>query len=379
MRRLLPLALLPFLAAAPAAEPPIRIGVCGPLSGDQGKMGEDMIHGVELAVAEWNAKGGVLGRKVEVALGDDQHDPKQARAVANKMVNDGVAGVIGHFNSSCTIPASDVYNEAGIPMITPASTNPQVTDRGYDNVFRVCGRDDQQGPVGARFALQILKAKRIAVLHDKTTYGEGLANEFRKALGEAAEVVYFGGIVQDDLDYKAVLAGVQAKSPELCFFGGIYPQAARLVKQAKELGLTAPFMSGDGTLDQEFLKIAGPAAEGAILTFGPDPERIPTAKAFLEEYHKRFGPHGPYSIYAYDAANILLNGIALAKSVEGAKVSKLLHEREHEGAFGKVSFDTKGDVKAAPYICWKVEKGTFVPLDEAGKAIPKETPAPPSK
>lgn len=365
-RRLVPALLASFAAAAASAgePPPVKIAVCGPLTGDQGKMGEDIQHGVELAVLQWNAKGGVLGRKVEVALGDDQHDPKQARAVAVTLINQGVAGVVGHFNSSCTIPASDVYSEAGIPMITPASTNPQVTDRGYENVFRVCGRDDQQGRVAARYAVEVLKMKKVAVLHDKTTYGEGLANEFRRALGDSVKVVYQGGIMQEDLDYKAVLASVKAAEPELWFFGGIYPQAARLVKQARELGLAATFMSGDGTLDMEFIKIAGPAAEGAIVTFGPDPERIPTAKAFLEEYHKRYGKHGPYSLYAYDAANILLEGIRKAGSTEGAKVCAAIRAEGHEGAFGPIAFDAKGDVKTAPYICWKVVREAFVPIED---------------
>ncbi len=375
MRSRAALASLLVLASALGAEPPLRIGVCGPLTGDQGKMGEDIVRGVELAVAEWNSRGGVLGRKIEVLQGDDQHDPNQARTVANKMVNDGVAGVVGHFNSSCTIPASDVYSEADVPMITPASTNPQVTDRGYGNVFRICGRDDQQGKVAARFAVQVLKAKRVAVLHDNTTYGKGLADEFKKALGEGVTVAYYGGIVQEDLDYKAVLANVKAKIPDLWFFGGIYPQAARLVKQARELGLAAPFLSGDGTLDLEFLKIAGPAAEGAVLTFGPDPERIPTAKAFLAEYHKRYGPHGPYSIYAYDAANVLLHGLARAGTTEGKKVAEAIRAREHLGGFGAIAFDAKGDVKVAPYICWRAVNGIFVPLDEQGAPCP----APPAE
>ncbi len=358
-----------FTASGPvwAEEAPIKIAVCGPMTGDQGKLGEDLQRGAALAVAEWNARGGVLGRRIELVIGDDQHDGKQARAVAVRMVAEGVSGVVGHFNTGCTIPASDVYNEAGIPMITPASTNPQVTERGYENVFRVCGTDDQQARVAAEWTVSRLKAKRVAILHDNTPYGKGLADFYKDALGHKnkVEVVYYGGIVQGDLDYKAVLARVKEQTPDLWFFGGIFNEGARLVKQARELGLAAPFMSGDGTFDPEFLTVAGPAAEGAILTFGPDPLRIPSAKTFLEEYRKRYGDHGPYSIYSYDAANILLAGIAAAKTVEGSKVSAAIHAREHDGAFGKISFDAKGDVKVAPYICWKVEKGVFVPLDQA--------------
>lgn len=363
---LIPLLALLAPAALRAADPPLRIGVCGPMTGDQGKMGEDILHGAELAVAEWNAKGGILGRRIEIVAGDDQHDPKQARAVAGRMKNERVAGVVGHFNTGCTIPASDVYYEAGIPMITPSATNPQVTERGYGNVFRVCGTDDQQAQAAARYALETAKAKRVAVLHDNTAYGKGFADLFKAALADKTEVVYYGGIVQGDMDYKAILANVKDKVPDLWFFGGMYPEAAKLVKQGRELGLTATFLSGDGTYDSQFLKVAGPAAEGAILTFGPDFSHLPSAQPFLEAYRKKFGDPGPYSIYSYDAANILLHAIAQANSTDGNKVSAAIRAREHDGAFGKISFDAKGDMNKAPYICWRVEKGVYVPLEESG-------------
>lgn len=359
---------LPFSGTAAAKDDkPVKIAVCGPLTGDQGKQGQDTLHGVELAAAEWNGKGGLLGRPIVIVSGDDQHDPKQARSVAIKMANDGVAGVIGHFNSSCTIPASDVYTENNIVMITPASTNPQVTDRGYANVFRVCGRDDQQGRVAARYAREVLKVSKVAILHDNTTYGKGLADEFKKGLGAGVTVAYAGGITQGDLDYKAILANVKSAGPDLWFFGGIYPEAGRLAKQGREIGLSATFMSGDGTRDPEFLKIAGPAAEGAITTFGPDHAALPTAKNFIAAYEKRFGEVGPYSIYAYDAANILFEGIRKAGSFDGEAVAGAIRGREHAGAFGPISFDSKGDVKTAPYICWRVEKGQFVPCPDNPK------------
>jgi branched-chain amino acid transport system substrate-binding protein len=179
------------------------------MTGDQSKMGMDFKNGVSLAVEEWNSKGGVLGKKIELLIGDDQHDHKQAVSVANKMVNEGVTGVIGHFNSSCSIPASDVYDRAGIPVISPGSTNPQLTEKGYRGVSRVCGRDDQQGRVGAEFVTNQLKLKRVAVLHDKTTYGQGRADEFKKALGDKVEVVFYSGIVQGDRDFKGVLTTIK--------------------------------------------------------------------------------------------------------------------------------------------------------------------------
>ena len=339
----------------------IKIGMAGPMTGDQAKMGTDFRNGAALAVDEWNSKGGILGKKIRLIVSDDQRDPKQAVAVANKMVNEGVIGVIGHLNSSCSIPASDIYHRAGIPMITPGSTNPQLTEKGYKNVFRVCGRDDQQGKVGADYVSQILKLKRVAVLHDKTTYGQGLADEFKRFLGEGVDVVYYSGIVQGDKDFKMILTAVGNKNPQLIFFGGIYPEAGLLVKQARELGLNAPFMSGDGTIDAKFIEIAGPqAAEGTLLTFSPDPNNMPTAKGFLERYRSEFGEIGPYSIYAYDATNILLTAIKEAQSTQGDLIAGKLRAMEFDTALGRISFDAKGDVTVAPYVIWITRDGKFV-------------------
>ena len=195
------------------------------MTGDQSKMGIDEKNGAELAVSEWNARGGVIGKKVELLIVDDQHSPRQAVSMANKLVNSGVAGVIGHWNSGSSIPASDVYHEAGIPMITPASTNPRLTDRGYENVFRVCGRDDQQGKVAAEFVLTRKNFKNIAILHDKTEYGQGLAEEFKKNLKPEVKTVYYAGITQGEKDFRGILTTIKGKKPDLIFFGGIYPEA----------------------------------------------------------------------------------------------------------------------------------------------------------
>jgi branched-chain amino acid transport system substrate-binding protein len=338
----------------------VKIGIAGPMTGDQAKMGMDFKNGVSLAVQEWNSKGGVLGKKIDLIVSDDQHDPKQAVSVANKMVNEGVVGVIGHFNSSCSIPASDVYHRAGIPMITPGSTNPQLTEKGYTDIFRVCGRDDQQGKVAADFVTNYLKLKNVAILHDKTTYGQGLADEFRKFLGDSVNVVYYGGIVQGDRDFKMVLTAVKSKNPQLIYFGGIYPEAGLLVKQAKELGLNAPFMSGDGTIDPKFIEIAGAAADGTYLTFSPDPRNIPSAKGFVGKYEAKYGDIGPYSVYAYDAANILLSAIKAANSTDGKAVIDKLHSMEFDVALGKIRFNGKGDVTVSPYVVWITRDGKFV-------------------
>lgn len=352
-----------FLASAGCAkkEDVIKIGVAGPMTGDQAKLGTDFKNGVTLAVDGWNAKGGLLGKKIAVVVVDDQHDPKQAVSVANKLVNEGVAGVVGHFNSSCSIPSSDVYNRANIPVITPASTNPQFTERGYRGVARVCGRDDQQGKVAADFVTHKLKIKKVAIIHDKTTYGQGLADEFKRFIKDKADVVYYGGIIQGDKDFKTVLTAIRDKKPDLVYFGGIYPEAGLLVKQAKELGITVPFMSGDGAIDPKFIEIAGAkAAEGTYMTFSPDTKKIPSAKTFVEEYERKFGEIGPYSVYAYDAANILLTAMKEAGSTEGKAVTDKVHSMEFTGALGKIKFDEKGDVIVSPYVVWITKDGKFV-------------------
>lgn len=347
----------------------IKIAVVGPMTGDQSKQGNDLKNGVELAVAEWNEKGGVLGKRIKLFVEDDQHDPKQAVAVANKLVNSGIGGVIGHWNSSATIPASDVYNRASIPMITPASTNPQVTDRGLPNVFRICGRDDQQGKVAAEFALKALKVRKVAILHDKTTYGQGLADEFKKALGDQALVVYYDGITQGDKDYRAILTSIKIKLPDLFFFGGIYPEGGLLAKQAKEAGITAPMLSGDGVIDPVFIEIAGPAANGTYLTFTPDTTKLPAAKDALARYRKRYGEPGPYSFYAYDAANVLLLGISKAATTDGKKVSETIHSITYDGITGLIQFDQKGDIPKIQYVVWLTKDGKFEEYWKPGAAF----------
>ncbi|KAF0221027.1 MAG: hypothetical protein FD174_740 [Geobacteraceae bacterium] len=340
----------------------IKIGAAGQLTGPEAVFGADMLNGVKLAVEEWNAKGGVLGKKIELVPGDDQAEPRQAVAVANKFVTEGVAGVVGHFNSSCSIPASDVYHKAGIPQISHASTNPQLTEQGFANVFRVCGRDDQQGKVAAEFALGRLKVKKVAIIHDKTTYGQGFAEEFQKGLGSGAQVVAFEGITKGEKDYSPVVTKIKATNPDAVFFGGIYTEGGLLIKQYKAVGGTAPFIGGDGIMSEELVKIGGPATDGTYATFGPDTKEIASAKNFNEAYRKKYGEPGVYSIYAYDAANILLQSIQKAGSIEGAKVVEAIRAIDYNGALGHIQFNQKGDVKDSPYVVWKVEGGKFKQL-----------------
>ncbi len=342
----------------------IVIGVAGPMTGDQSKLGGDLARGTRLAVDEWNARGGVLGKTIRLEIGDDQRDPKQAVSVANKMVNLGIVGMVGHYNSSASIPASSVYHDAGIPMITPASTNPSLTEQGFQNVFRVVGRDDQQGMVAAQFAVTQLKAKRVAILHDKTTYGQGLADEFRKSLSQpenvGVEVVSFDGLAQGDKDFRGILTRLKEKNLDLYFFGGMFPEGGLLVKQAKEVGLNVPMMSGDGVIDPKFIEIGGVAAEGTYLTFTQDTETLPHAADFLKKYRAKYGNElAPYAIYSYDATNILLKAISEVQSTEGRKLIEAIRKMKYDGALGSIEFDEKGDVTQSPYIVWITRNGRF--------------------
>ncbi len=214
--------------------------------------------------------------------------------------------------------------------------------------------------MAAEFVLKTLRPRKIAIIHDKTAYGQGLADYFKKAIGDKVGVVYYGGIIQGDPDYKAVLTTIKEGNPDCYFFGGIYPEAGRLVRQAKEVGLNSPMITGDGVFDPTFISIAGGAAEGTYVTFGKEPAGLASAKSFIEHYKARYGEPGPYSIYAYDAANIILTAISQTGSTDGSKVADYISKTTFHGAFGDVSFDKNGDVTKAPYVIWRVKGGRFV-------------------
>ncbi|MEE9240756.1 MAG: branched-chain amino acid ABC transporter substrate-binding protein [bacterium] len=368
---ILPLAVSVFLAfPSMGGAATIKIGVAGPMTGDQAAFGEMLKNGALIAVDEWNSKGGVSvgGKKmkVEILWGDDRHDPREGVSIAHKFVNSGVAGVVGHFNSSVSIPTSTVYAEAGVVMITPASTNPRLTEQGFQTVFRVCGRDDQQGEVAAAFIVDKLKKRRVAILHDKTTYGQGLANETKRFLAaKGVKPVFYSGIIQGDKDFSPVLTAMKQKKPEVVYFGGIHPEAILLVKQMRErLGIRAAFMSGDGVFVDEFYKIAGKSAEGSYISFTPDQAKIPAAKGIIEKHRKRFGKEvGAYTIYSYVAMNLILSSIAETGSTKGSKIAANLRGKAWSTALGKIQFNKKGDVLESPYVFWQVKGGKFVQID----------------
>jgi branched-chain amino acid transport system substrate-binding protein len=274
-----------------------------------------------------------------------------------------VVGVIGHFNSGCTIPASEVYHRSGVVTLTPASTNTFVTDRGYPDVFRVCGRDDQQGRKAADFIADVLRARKAAVYDDKTAYGKGLADECEKALQGRVEVAIREGFDVTERNFRPYLTKLRDGGVDVWYFGGIFEQAAPMRIQASQLGIRAPLMSGDGVhgYQRDFIDKVGAAAEGTLTTF-PDTTKAPGYADFLARFTARFGEEpGPYAIYAYSATRILLEAIEKAGSTEGAKVAMTIHALSFDTPVGRIEFDEKGDVKALDYYSvWVVREGKHV-------------------
>ena len=351
--------------AAGGGSGPVKIGVAGPKTGTEAKNGQDLIDGTTLAVEEWNARGGVLGRKIEVVVRDDEAKDANATIVATELVDAGVAGVVGHFNSGCTGPASLIYDEAKIPMITPASTNVNVTQKGYKGVFRVCGQDDQQGRTAADFVAGTLKLRKIAILDDRSAYGKGLADLFEKHLGGRVEVTLHDGFSKDSDNFRPYLTKIKESGAELIYFGGIYHQAVPIIQQARSAGMTMPLMSGDGVhgYPVDFIEKLGPLAEGTYTTF-PNVEAAPGYAAFSKKYKERFKTEsGPYAIYSYAAASILLTAMEKAGTTDGVKVAEAIHAGSFDTPAGKIEFDAKGDIKASDYYTvWVVKGGKHVLL-----------------
>ncbi len=351
----------------------IKLGLAAPLSGEQKRGGEDVLHGAQLAVDAWNAKGGVLGKPIVLVSADDKGDPDQALLVARQFTNK-VDAVIGHYNSNCTLAAEPLYDKEKMLMITPSSTNPDVTDRGYLTVFRVCGRDDQQGKSAAKYVADNFPDAKVAVINDKSSYGQDLANEFLKNYEflTKKQSVYYGTIERTGVDIPSTVRKLKETQPTVVYFGGLWPQGASLVKQMRQAGLMATFVSGDGCYDPEFVSQAGDAAEGCLVTFIPDQKTLPTAQAVVKEYEKKYGDLGPYSLYAYTAVTVALQGIKAAGTTNGVDVAHTLHKIEVDTPFGKMKFDAKGDPQQSPYVMWKVEAGKFV-------EVPMTPPAPTEK
>jgi branched-chain amino acid transport system substrate-binding protein len=342
--------------AAPAGK--IKIGLAAVKSGSDAQIGGTMLQGSQIAIDEWNAKGGVLGQQIETISLDDEGKPDKAVNVAQTLVDDGVVAVLGHLNSGCTIPASRVYNQGKVLQITPGSTNPQYTEQGYPFAFRICGRDDQQGKVAGAYLRDTLKLDTIAILHNKTAYGEGLATEVKKTFEEkGGKVVVFDGIGQDDNDFSANVSKIKGSGAQAFFWGGMYGQGGPLAVKMRQSGVTIPFLSGDGCFDQTFVDTLKTTPDNIYLTFGRDYHEIPAAQPFLEKYKAKYGQEGAYSVYGYDAANVYLSAVEQAKSTDADKVAAVMKSRSFDTILGKVEFDEKGDVKASGYVLWTIKDG----------------------
>ncbi len=345
------------LAATGGASAQIKMGVEGPITGPNAAFGAQLKNGAEQAVIDINAKGGILGKKIEIEFGDDVSDPKQGVSVANKFVADGVKFVVGAFNSGVTMPSSEVYYENGILEITPASTNPQITERGMWNIFRTCGRDDQQGAVAAAYILKHFKGKKIAIVHDKTTYGKGLADETKKGInkGGMKEVLY-EGINLGEKDFSALVSKIKQSGADLVYWGGLHTEGGLIVRQMRDQGIKAPLMGGDGITSDEFAAIGGPGVEGTLMTYGPDPRNNPAAQAVVAEFRaKNFEPES-YTLYSYAAVQIIKQAAEAAKSLDPKKVADKMHSgMTFKTVLGDLSYDKKGDRTNLDYVMyiWK--------------------------
>jgi branched-chain amino acid transport system substrate-binding protein len=335
------------------------VGIGGPLTGPNAAFGAQLQKGVEQAVADINAAGGVNGEKIKIELGDDVSDPKQGISVANKFSADGVKFVIGHFSSGVSIPASDVYAENGILEVTPASTNPKFTDRSLWNVFRTCGRDDEQGKIAGEYLAKHFKDAKIAVVHDKTAYGQGLADETRKNLNAAGitEALY-EGINVGDKDFSALIGKMKEAGVSIIYWGGLHTEAGLIIRQAKDQGLKATLVAGDGIVSNELASIAGDAIEGTLNTFGPDPTLIPSNKDLVAKFRAAgFNPEA-YTLYSYAAMQAIAAAAKTVGSNDPMEVAKAMKEKgPFTTVLGNLSFDQKGDPKLPGYIMYEWRRG----------------------
>ena len=338
----------------------ISIGVAGPVTGQYASFGDQMLKGVEAAVRDVNAAGGVLGQKLKLVIGDDACDPKQAVAVANQFASKGVKFVVGHFCSGSSIPASNVYAEEDILQISPASTNPQLTERKLENVFRTCGRDDQQGLVAGNFLADRYGRKKIAVIHDKTAYGKGLADETKKTLLKRnIKPALYEAYTAGEKDYSALISKLKVNAVEVLYVGGYHTEAGLMVRQMRQQGMNTILVSGDALVTQEFWGITGKAGQGTIMTFSPDPRKNAAAKRIVEQFRKGgYEPEG-YTLYSYGAVQAWVQAVKAAGSLQTPKVIKSLRNGSFVTVLGKISFDSKGDVTAPGYVLYEWRDGKY--------------------
>ncbi len=342
------------------AKEPVKIGLTAVMTGPNGSAGARYLQGAELAIEEWNARGGVLGRKIEIVRRDDEGKPEKAVMVAQEIISEKVDAVIGPWNSGCALSGSPVFHQNGVPQILMAS-NAKVTEQGFSRLFRIGIQDDKQaGSIDN--LLQKLKLNRIAILHDKTAYGQGVAEKV-KLLTEArnAQVVVYDGLNTEELDFRSNLAAIKSSDAQAVFWGGIYNQAGPLYNQMHEQGLDIPLMLPGGSMDPRLIETVGANAPQLYAAFGPPPVDAVAAENFFKKFNARFGPEGSFSLYGYEAANILLIAMERTGSVDSARVSATLHRDSFKTLLGEVRFDAQGDCQGIHSGVWIIRDGRFVP------------------
>ena len=347
------------LALGGVAHAEIKVGVAGPITGPNAAFGAQLKNGTEQAVEDINAAGGINGEKIVLETGDDVSDPKQGVSVANKFVGDGVTLVVGHFNSGVTIPASEVYAENGILFITPSATNPKVTERGLWDAFRTCGRDDQQGKLWADYAVEHYAGKKIAIAHDKTTYGQGLADAAKGFMNaDGIKEVLYEGVNTGEKDYSALVSKIKASGADILMWGGLHTEGGLIVRQMRDQGLKTVMMSGDGITSDEFATIGGDGVIGTLMSFGPDPRKNPAAADVVAKFKaKNFEPEG-YTLYSYAAMQIFAQAAAEAKSSDPKKLADVMHSgKVFKTVIGDISYDKKGDRTTVDYVMYTWKKG----------------------
>ncbi|KMV32380.1 branched-chain amino acid ABC transporter substrate-binding protein [Franconibacter pulveris] len=352
----------------------VVIGLAGPLTGPSARIGKDLENGAQLAIDDVNKQHLTIGGKAvtfKLESEDDQSDPRTAVAVAQRLVDNGVAGVVGHWNTGTSIPAARIYHDAGIAQVAPVATGHAYTKQGFDTSFRVMGHDDDGGNYAGQYAVQQLKAKRIAVIDDRTAFGQGLADEFIASLeSQGVKVIDRQYVDEKTVDFSAVLTAIRSKNPDLIFFGGVDSQAAPLARRIKQLGINATLMGAGGFVSQTFLKLAQKEGEGVVaLEPGLPVEQMPGGKAFEQAYQARWG-HGIelHAPFAYDATRVLVAAMQKADSVDASDYLPALRAISYSGVTGNIAFDKEGNLKNPSFTVYKVVDGKWQPQTVLGGA-----------
>ncbi len=363
MKNLFAFILTVFLCTTTAQAKELTIAVAGPLSGPSANFGEQIKNGITQAVKDINAAGGVLGMPLKARFYDDACDPKQAVTVANQIAAEQIPLVIGHFCSGSSIPAARVYAEEGILMITPGSTNPQLTEMGYSNVFRMVGRDDQQGATIGKYLLENFAGKKIAIVHDKQTYSKGLATEVKKYLtGTKADIVLEENVNVGERDYTSLVTRLKQNNIDVLVYGGYQNEAGLITRQMREQKLNTVIIGGDGMASNDFWAITGKAGEGALVTFSPDLTGNPENQKLVAGFKKsKISPDG-FALYSYAALKLWVDSVNNVGAAVPSKIISHMRLATFDTPLGKVAFDNKGDIKGAAYAVYQFRNGKMVQI-----------------